>query len=149
MGNLGGIRDILCQVAGGGERDGGGLGAHQVVMHQQLLGDQGTTRAGGEAVRPAVPRGAGEAFQASRSSSASWAWVGQRESSLSVVALPRSSPAMRRAGRERCHQVGTQPVQQPPLVAGGAFVVAGDGTQLPGQLPVRDESAQVQERVQS
>jgi hypothetical protein len=35
-----------------------------------------------------------------------------------------------------------EPVEQPALIAGGALVVAGDGAQLPGQLPVGDDWSQ-------
>ena len=42
-------------------------------------------------------------------------------------------------GGEGDDQVGAQPVEQPPFVAAGPLVVTGDGPQLTGELPVRDQ----------
>src|SRR3712207_8141925 len=44
-----------------------------------------------------------------------------------------------RSGRVGGLQVRAQPVEQPALVAGGAFVVAGDRAQFPAELAVRDQ----------
>jgi hypothetical protein len=51
-------------------------------------------------------------------------------------------------GGEHREQVGAQPVAQPPFVAGGPVVVAGDGAQLRADLAVRDQFAQLGELVQ-
>ena len=51
------------QQLGRGERDGGGLGPDQVVAHRLLLGGQGVKDTHREPVRPAMARGAREAFE--------------------------------------------------------------------------------------
>jgi hypothetical protein len=45
-------------------------------------------------------------------------------------------------GWEGADEIGSQPVGEAALVSCGAFVVAGDGAQLPGQLAVGDQRAQ-------
>jgi hypothetical protein len=51
------------QQLGRGERDGGGLSPDQVVAHRQLLGGQGVKDTHREPARPAMARGAREAFK--------------------------------------------------------------------------------------
>ena len=92
----------------------------------------------GEPVGPAVAAGAGELDGSSRPAAASSAWVGQRSSSRSTAAPQIAAGDVERGGEDGL-QVGAQPVDQPALVAGGAFVVAGDGAQFPAELAVRDQ----------
>jgi hypothetical protein len=50
-------------------------------------------------------------------------------------------------GRKDGKQIGAQAVEQPPLVAVGPLVVAGDGAQLTGGLAVRDQRVEGREAV--
>src|SRR6266568_63993 len=136
------------QQLSGRQRDGGFFRADQIVFDGQLLSGQGIRYANGEPVWPAVLRGASERLDvltAGRGEVRMARPAGQHlehDRGTEIIAGDHQR------GRERRQQVRAQPIQQTTFVAGGAFIVAGDSTQLPGQLAVRDQLPQLQELVQ-
>jgi hypothetical protein len=112
------------------------------VVGGQRLGD-----AVGEAVGPAVPAGAGEGDQVLAAGGgepvSGWPALQQLEDSRATEVVTGDG----QRGRERRQQVLAQPVAQATLVSGGAFVVAGDGAQLPmgDEGPQRDVAVQGQQ----
>jgi len=113
------------------------------VVGGQRLGD-----VVGEAVGPAVPAGAGEGGQLLVGGAgelvAGWPALQQPQHGRGAQVVSSD----RQRGREGRDEVLAEPVEQPPLVSGGALVVAGDGAQLGGQLPMRDEGPQAGVAVQ-
>jgi hypothetical protein len=113
------------------------------VVGGQRLGD-----VVGEAVGPAVPAGAGEGDQrlvrGAGELVAGWPAFQQPQHGRGAQVVTRD----RQRGREGRDEVLAKPVPQPPLVSGGALVVAGDGAQLGGLLPMRDERPQAGVAVQ-
>lgn len=133
---------------GRGQCGGRGLGADQVVPHRQLLGGQDVKDTSGEALWPAMARGASDASQG----------VVVEFGELGVSA-PRSQQRQDdraaqfiagelQCGRKGREQIDAQPVDQSAFVAGGAFVVAGNRAQPTGQLTVPNEFPQVHELIQ-
>jgi hypothetical protein len=113
------------------------------VVGGQCLGDTV-----GEAVGPAVPAGAGEGDQLLAGG------AGELVAGRPAFQQPQHGRGAqvvasdRQRGWEGGQQVLAQPVAQAALVSGGAFVVAGDGAQLGGQLPMGDEWPQAGMAVQ-
>ena len=127
---------VQCQQLDRSQPDPGGLGADEVVAGGQRRGGQGGGDPVGEASRASRGGRRGRTRSVPRGRpAASSGWVGQRSSSRNTVGAPRSRTGHHERGRVSGLQVRAQPVEQPTLVAGGAFVVAGDRAQFPPSSP--------------
>ena len=130
------------QQLGGGQPDGVGLGADQVVPWGEVVAGEGGGDLVGEPHRPAVAAGPGEGDQLLAG--------GHRQQVAGRPLLQRlkhGRAAQIIAGHQRCgwegrQQILAEPVEQPPLIAGGTLVVTGDRAQLSGQLPRGNQGPQ-------
>jgi Phage integrase family len=136
------------QQLGGGQPDGVGLGPDQPGAGGEVVGGQRLGDAVGEAVGPAVPAGAGEGDQLLAGGAgeliAGWPALQQPQHGWGAQVVASD----RQRGREGRDEVLAEPVAQPALIPGRPFVVAGDGPQLAGQLPMGDERPQAGVAVQ-
>src|SRR6266540_4820485 len=132
----------------GGQADGVGLGADQVVAWGEVVAGQRLGDLVGQAFGPAVVAGPGEGPQLGsggvRERLVGWPALQQPQHGRGAQVVAGDD----QRGRERGDEVLAQPVEQAALVAGGAVVVAGDRAQFPGQLAVGDERAQARVAVQ-
>ena len=129
-------------------RDGAGLGAGQLGPYRQPGLGQGVDDAAGEPVWPAVPARAGEGLQFLAGSGGQGTGGGPALQQLEEHRRAQVAVGDVDRGGEDGQQVGAQPVADPPLVAGGPLVIAGDRAQLGADLAVRDQLAQLQVAVQ-
>jgi hypothetical protein len=130
------------QQLGGGQADGVGLGPHQPGAWGEVVGGQRGGNLVGEAVGPAVPGRAGKADQLLTRGGgelvAGRPALQQLEDGWGAQVVARDG----QDGWVGRDEVLAQPVEQAPLISGGPLIVAGDGAQLGGQLPVGNQGAQ-------
>lgn len=132
----------------GGQGDGVGFGPDQPVTGHKVVADQARLDVVGEPVRPATTPGPSERDKVSSRRR------GQSGRGLPTLEQPQErgrthvGAGDRECCRERRDQIGTQPVQQAPLVTRGAFVVAADRSQFGCLLAVRDQHPELFETVQ-
>src|SRR6266516_4481245 len=130
------------QQLGSGQADGVGFGVDQVVAWGELVGGQRGLDVVGEAVGPAVLAGAGEADQLLAGGGGKGLGGGPALQQPQHGGGAKVVCGQLQRGREGRQQVLAQAVEQAALVAGGAFVVAGDRAQLAGALAVGNQRSQ-------
>ncbi len=132
----------------GCETDRVGLGSHQPVACHEVVVGQRRSDSVSEAVWPAVAAGSGEGDQVVSRRFDQGFGCGPALQEPQEGRGAHVVTGDRQRGGERGDQVGPEAIQDASLVAGGSFIVTGDGPQLGRFRSVGDQRAESLEAVQ-